>query len=93
MGQAETATLQAAPYSQLLSALAADVPYKLFDNYNIKGLPSTPGVAQIEGNLGITAEAGPTSATGGAPTLPPIAGSPTSTAATTPESTTASLTQ
>lgn len=70
MGQAETAEMQAAPYSQLLQSLASEVPYKLFDNYNITNLtgPNVPqGLKLAETNLGLNAEG----QTGGStPTLP-----------------------
>jgi len=70
MGQAETAEMQSAPYSQLLQSLASDVPYKLLDNYNFTNLtgPNVPqGLKLAENNLDITA----TGQTGGStPALP-----------------------
>ena len=79
MGQAEANMIQMAPYQQLLSSLAADVPYKLlggaYGSYDIPGIlgknvPS--GVETALNNLGVST-AGLTSK--GVPTLPPVAGS------------------
>lgn len=96
MGQAETAEIQAAPYTQLLTSLAADVPYKILGGYgqfNLAGITGKnvpEGLKAAETNLDVstTGQTG-----GGTPTLPPVAGSITSATPTTPESTTASLTQ
>lgn len=96
MGTAEASMIQVAPYQQLLSSLAADVPYKLlggaYGSYDIPGIlgknvPS--GVETALNNLGVSTK-GLTS--NGVPTLPPVAGS-TPSATPTPESTTSSLTQ
>ena len=85
MGQAETALMQTAPYEGLLQSLAADVPYKLFENYNFSSLSKNiPASVQLaESNLGIsTAGQGsggatpllpaPTAAVGGTPSTSPV---------------------
>ena len=79
MGTAETAELQAAPYTQLLNSLAQSVPYHVSESWNIPGLTSLPaGIKQAETDVGVTTagqgtgavQAGlgaPQTAAGGAP--------------------------
>jgi hypothetical protein len=71
MGQAETATMQAAPYESLLQSLATDVPYKLLDNYNFSSLSKNvpAAVQKAETNLDITTT-GQGTGVGSAPILP-----------------------
>ena len=78
--------MQTAPYEQLLSSLAADVPYKLFSNdYDFSSLShNIPGSVQLaEKNLGITTAGqgtggatpilpAPTAAVGGTPSTSPV---------------------
>lgn len=79
MGTAETAELNAAPYTQLLTSLAQSVPYHVSESWNIPGLTSVPaGVQAAEKAVGVSTagqgsgatQAGlgtPQTAAGGAP--------------------------
>jgi hypothetical protein len=67
LGAAENQMMQAAPYQQLLSSLAADVPYKLLSNYTMPQIQST--LKSAESQLGLSTAGAPTA---NAPQLPPI---------------------
>jgi hypothetical protein len=57
LGTAEADLMKAAPYEQLLSSLAAEVPYHLASGYSIPGMTAanTPAwVQQAEKNVGVT---------------------------------------
>lgn len=71
MGQAETALMAAAPYQQLLSSLAAEVPYHLSEGYSFPGLTGQNvqgGIQSAEQYLGISTAGQGTGVT--APSLP-----------------------
>jgi hypothetical protein len=67
MGKAEAQMMQAAPYQQLLSSLAADVPYKLLSGYTLPQIQST--LKTSEQALGLSTAGAPTAS---APQLPSI---------------------
>lgn len=67
MGSAEAQMMQAAPYQQLLSSLAADVPYKLLSNFTVPQLMQS--TQQAEQALGLVAGKS-TNPTVAAPQLP-----------------------
>ena len=74
MGQAETAEINAAPYTQLLNALASEVPYHLAQGWNFPGLVGKqvlPGIQLAETGAGVSTT-GQSTAGGGIPTLPSI---------------------
>ena len=76
MGQAETAMMQAAPYQQLLSSLAGEVPYHLAQGWNFPGLTGGNVPASIqaaEQAVGVSTQGQGT----GAPGVPQL--TPTST--------------
>jgi hypothetical protein len=81
MGVAETNLMKEAPYQQLLSSLAAEVPYHLASGYSIPGMTkaNTPGwLQQAETNVGVT----PTAASSGSnPQAKGLLPPPTTTAA------------
>ena len=91
MGVAETDLMHAAPYQQLLSSLASEVPYHLASGYSIPGMTqaNTPAwLQQAEKNAGVStlpAASGSSDIAKGL--LPPPTASPTtSSSLTTPAS-------
>lgn len=69
MGSAESQMMQAAPYQQLLSSLAADVPYKLLSGYTMPQIQKT--LQQSEQGLGLSTMGNPTAPSPQLPTLNP----------------------
>lgn len=67
MGSAEAQMMQAAPYQQLLSSLAADVPYKLLSGYTLPQIQTT--LQQSEQGLGLSTTGNPTVPTPALPAL------------------------
>lgn len=79
MGTAETQMMNAAPYTQLLQSLAADVPYKLANNYSLSDLINTAKTA--ESAIGLNTGSTPTAADLQASTNNPLLPFPTQTVA------------
>ena len=97
LGTAETAAANAAPYTALLSALANEVPYQLVKGYLPSWTSAPSWLQQGEKGAGVSitgqSTSSPTASSTGVPILPTPSFSTESSTPTTPESTTASLTQ